>query len=103
MSKVMGLGTDGASTMTGKKEGLTGHFMRINPHLKNAHCSAHRLALCSEQAAQKVPGMVRFQQTLESIFYHFKKSPHKCDKMEAIQKLLNEPTVKYREVHQVYK
>lgn len=92
----MGLGTDGASTMTGRKEGLTGHFLRHNPHLQNTHCAAHRLALCTEQAAKKVPGMLKFQETL-----HFKNSPTKADKLEAIQKVLNEPSVKYREVHQV--
>ncbi|XP_062582081.1 uncharacterized protein C17orf113-like [Saccostrea cucullata] len=101
VKKVMGLGTDGASTMTGTKEGLTGHFLRENPHMKNNHCAAHRLALCSEQAAKGVPGMVKFQQSLETLFYHFKKSPTKADKLEAIQNLLNEPSVKYREVHQV--
>ncbi|XP_069123198.1 uncharacterized protein [Argopecten irradians] len=97
----MGLGTDGASTMTGKKEGLTGQFLRQNPHLHNTHCSAHRLALCSEQAARKVPAITEFQQNLEMIFYHFKQSPSKCDKIEAVQKLIDQPTVKYREVHQV--
>ena len=85
----------------GKKDGLTGQFLRTNPHLQNTHCSAHRLALCSEQVAKKVPAMTEFQQTLEMIFYHFKKSPSKCDKIEAVQKLLDQPTVKYREVHQV--
>lgn len=54
-----------------------------------------------EQAAKKVPGMLKFQETLETIFYHFKNSPTKADKLEAIQKVLNEPSVKYREVHQV--
>lgn len=38
---------------------------------------------------------------MESLFYYFKKSPQRCDKIEAVQKVLNEPTLKYREVHQV--
>ena len=101
IKKVMGLGTDGASTMTGKKNGLTGHFLRRNPHLVNTHCAAHRLALCSEQAAKKIPAMLEYQRTLEMIFYHFKKSPVKSDKVENIQKMLDEPKLKYREVHQI--
>ena len=101
IQKVMGLGTDGASAMTGTKEGLTGHFLRANPHLVNMHCVAHRLALCTEQAAKGITSMNEYQRTLEMIFYHFKKSPVKSDKVEAIQKLLNEPKLKYREVHQV--
>lgn len=42
--------------MTGQKNGLTGQFLRHNPHLLNTHCSAHRVALCSEQAAGGIPG-----------------------------------------------
>ncbi|WAR21374.1 ZN862-like protein, partial [Mya arenaria] len=101
LARVSGLGTDGASVMTGKKKGLTGRFLEHNPHLLNTHCSAHRLALCSEQAAEKIPAMKYYQQILESIFYYFKKSPDRCDKMQAVQKLLNDPCLKYREVHQV--
>lgn len=45
-------------------------------------------------------GMSYYQQILESLFYYFKKSPERCDKMEAVQKVLNEPQLKYREVHE---
>ena len=45
LQKVYGLGTDGANVMTGSKTGLTGHFLRENPHLANTHCGAHRVAL----------------------------------------------------------
>ncbi len=45
--------------------------------------------------------MKYYQGVLESLFYHFKKSPVKGDRLEAVQKLLEEPTLKYREVHQV--
>ena len=100
-TRVMGLGTDGASTMTGTKEGLTGQFLRDNPHVVNTHCVAHRLALCTEQSAKKVTAMAEYQRTLEMLYYHFKKSPNKMDKLEVIQKLLEEPRLRYREVHEV--
>ncbi|XP_048236880.1 zinc finger protein 862-like [Haliotis rufescens] len=99
--KVSGLGTDGASVMTGRKEGLTGQFLKVNPHIINTHCSVHKVALCSEQAADQVPGMKYYQIILESIFYYFKKSALRVDNLSAVQKLLNEPTLKCREVHQV--
>ena len=101
LSKVMGLGTDGASAMTGSKEGLAGQFLRVNPHIINTHCAAQRLALCSEQAAQKIPAMQKYQKTLETIYYHFKHSSKKIDTLSAIQDVLDEPQLKYREVHQV--
>lgn len=95
-NKVNQLGTDGARVMTGHVEGLTGHFLRVNPHVLNNHCSAHRLALCAEQAANKVPAVTLFKDSLVSLFYYFKRSPDKIDKMEAIQKLLEDPVLKYR-------
>ena len=73
---------------TGRSEGLTGHFLRENAHLVNTHCSAHRVAL---QAATNIPAMKYFQGILEALFHHLKKSPAKSDKLEAVQKLLNEP------------
>ena len=101
LSKVRGLGTDGAKTMTGTKNGLTGRLLRLNPHLVNTHCTAHRLALVSEQAAANVPAYKDFQKTLESIFYHFKKSPKKVEALHAVQNLLEEPAIKYREIHEI--
>ena len=61
VTKVLGLGTDGARVMTGGKNGLTGNFLRVNPHLRNTHCSAHRIALVSEQAAENVPAVQDFR------------------------------------------
>lgn len=40
--------------------------------------------------------MKYYQEIIESLFYYFKKSPGRCDKMEAVQKVLNEPQLKYR-------
>ncbi|XP_033736369.1 zinc finger protein 862-like [Pecten maximus] len=101
MSKVMGLGSDGAKVMTGKKEGVTGYLMRKNPMMLNFHCIAHRLALVSSQAASDVPYIKEFQETLTGMFYFFKASANRCEKLASIQSLLEEPTLKVREIHEV--
>ena len=99
--KIMGLGTDGASAMARKAKGLAGKFLKDNPHLVNTHCVAHLLALCTEQSAKLAPAMNEYQRTLEMIYYNFKKSPIKVNHVEAIRKLLEEPCLRYREVHEV--
>ena len=99
LQKVYGLGTDGANVMTGSKTGLTGHFLCEN--LANTHCGAHRVALVSEQAAENIKAIQDFKSTVTSIYYYFYKSPTRVSQMETIQKVLNEPVLKYREVHQV--
>ncbi len=101
VSKVMGLGTDGASVMTGRKTGLAGQFLRVNPHIENTRCSAHRVALVSEQAANSVPGMVAYRDTIVSLYYYFHKSAVRSDRMKEVQAILEEPVLRYREVHQV--
>lgn len=37
--------------MTGKDKGVYGRLNALNPHLINDHYLAHRLALCTSQAA----------------------------------------------------
>ena len=99
LQKVYGLGTDGAAVMTGKKKGLTGRFLEVNPHIANGHCSAHRVALVSEQAAEKTPKIKEYREALTSLYYYFYKSPTKASQMAEVQKVLEEPILKYREIH----
>ncbi|KAI4813334.1 hypothetical protein KUCAC02_024666, partial [Chaenocephalus aceratus] len=51
LSKVMGLGSDGASVMTGKHAGVGALLKRVNPFLIQVHCVAHRAALAAVDAA----------------------------------------------------
>lgn len=101
LTKVYGLGTDGAAAMTGTKTGLTGHFLEANAHIHNTHCSAHRVALVSEQAAEKVAAVKTFRETITSVYYYFHKSPTKSDALEEVQKVLDDPVLKYKEVHAI--
>jgi len=41
MCRVFGLGSDGATVMTGEKGGGTGLMKTENPMLANVHCLAH--------------------------------------------------------------
>ena len=86
--------------MTGHREGVFGQFLRHNPRILNNHCSAHRLALCSEQATKSIPQIKHFQETLELIYTHFKYAK-KIDAVSEIQELLGDPILKYWEIHQI--
>ena len=99
--KVMGLGTDGAWVMTGMGEGLTGYMARDNPMIVNYHCIAQKLALVTSQAADAVPYLVDYQSVLTGIFYFFKASANRTQRLSEIQILRDEPVLKVKEVHQV--
>jgi len=87
--------------MTGRDKGLTGQLLRINPHLLNIHCIAHRLALCTSQAAEGIPALKEYQETLTSLFYYFKGSACRTQKLAKVQSILDEPQLKVKEIHQV--
>ena len=100
-SKLMGLGTDGVSAITGRVNGLTGQLLRVDPHIVNIHCVAHRLALCTSQAAERLPALKEYQETLTSLFYYFKGSASRCQNLADVQFILEEPKLKVKEIHQV--
>ena len=101
LSKVFGLGTDGATAMTGSDRGLKGQLMRDNPAIVNVHCIAHRLALCTSQASDDVPALKAYVETLKSLFYYFQGSAVRCERMKEIQHILEHDELKFKEVHQV--
>ena len=96
--KVMGLATDSAPVMLSDKNGLAGRMKNDNPMMLSAGCIAHRLALCTSQAADKVSYLKEYQETLTSIFQHFKKSAVRSQKLKEIQDLLQEPQLKVKEL-----
>ena len=97
----MGLGTDSAAAMVGHDKGLAGRMKRINPMLMNVGCIAHRLALCSSQAADKVAFLKDYQTTLTSLYTYFKHSSVRCEKLRAMQQVLQEDQIKVKEVYEV--
>ncbi|XP_053396558.1 zinc finger protein 862-like [Mercenaria mercenaria] len=101
LEKVMSLGSDGASVMTGKKNGAAAIMRRSNPHMVNIHCIAHRLALCRSQAAADIPLLHKHQQTLTDLFYYFKGSSKRESRLHAIQAILDDPCLTIKEIHSV--
>lgn len=55
--KVMSFGSDGASVMTGRENGVAARLKKDNPHTVTVHCICHRLALAVSQACKGIPDM----------------------------------------------
>ena len=71
LSKGFRLGSDGAAVMTGVKGGVSGLMKKENPMIVNVHCLAHRLALCTSQAATDIPALKGYQQIITDIYHTF--------------------------------
>ena len=101
LHKVMSFGSDGASIMTGRVGGVSTLLKKENPFMINIHCMAHRLALCSSQAASNVATMEKYRQLLTDLYYYFSKSSKRTAGLKAIQEVLQSPKLKVKEMHAV--
>ena len=101
ISKVVSFGSDGASVMTGKRNGAAALLRRPNPHMTNVHCIAHRIALCSSKAAENIPALKQHQQILTDLFYYFKLSSKRESALRGVRMILDDPILKIREMHSV--
>ncbi|KAG1686926.1 Transmembrane protein C17orf113 [Nymphon striatum] len=89
ISKCMGLGTDGASVMTGRLNGLGARLKRRNSKLTQVHCAAHRLNLASSQAGKAIPYMSEYHRHIGILYRYYKDSSVKYDKLRELQDILH--------------
>jgi len=87
--------------MTGRVRGVSTLLTKENPFMINIHCMAHRLALCTGQAASNVSTMEKYRQLLTDLYYYFSKSSKRNAGLKAIQEVLQSPKLKVKEMHAV--
>ena len=95
------MSSDGASVMTGKVNRCAAIMRHENPHMQNVHCVAHKLALCTSQAAENIQPLKKYQQILTDLFYYFKGSAKRAAKLHEIQTLVDDPILTIKEIHSV--
>ncbi|XP_070573021.1 zinc finger protein 862-like [Ptychodera flava] len=98
LSNLISLGTDGASVMTGKRQGLTTRFKKDNPFILSQHCAAHKLALASGQAADCVPYLVKYQALVNDLYKYYHYSPKNQNKLATAQESVGDRKLKYQQV-----
>ena len=98
---LVSFGSDGASVMVGRHNGVATKLKGENPFLVNVHCIAHCLALSTSQEANSVQLIKDFADILSSLYYHFEKSAVRSNKLHEVQEVLQEPVLSVKEVHSV--
>lgn len=98
---LVGIGTDGANVMTGKKSGVVVRLREHSPTLIGTHCAAHRCALAASQASKSIPELKKYSDTVSNIFFYFSGSALRSNKLREIQMLLNLPMLKFAQLHSV--
>ena len=73
ISKLIGMGFDGAATFSGKRNGVQTLLKTNSPHSIFVHCHCHSLQLACVQAANSTPGIKHVYITLTTLwkFFHY--------------------------------
>ena len=87
--------------MTGHENGVAALIKRKNSYLISVHCAAHRLALASSQAADKVEVIAQYQKSLSIIYSYFCHSCVHTEQLAAIQRVLEDPEIRIKRLYQV--
>ena len=90
MTKLKGIGTDGAATMIGVCNGVVTRLKAVSPSSIGVHCAAHRLNLAASQAGNAVPYVKKFNIIICQIFDFFDNSCVRTAGLRAVQSLLQE-------------
>ena len=94
VSKLVGMGFDGAATFSGKKSGVQSRLKTNSPHALFVHCHCHLLQLACVQAANNTNGIKHVYTTLTTLwkFYHY--SPKRAETLKDVQTVLDLPELK---------
>lgn len=97
LSKLVGLGSDGAAVMVGNRNGVAKLLKdETNGLLVNCHCIAHRLALACAQAANEIKYLKKFKDVITQLFYYFQRSSVRMSGLQEMHDLLDSPDIKLK-------
>ena len=91
INKLHSYGSDGCAVMVGRVSGVASQLKVRQPRLVSVHCINYRLALASAHAADNIPYLKRFKETVQSLFLFYHNSAVRMAGPHAIQEILNDP------------
>ena len=80
--------------MTGHKSGVIARLCEDQPYVLNIHYMAHKLALCTSQAAESVTFLKKYKEA--NLFYYCKHSFLRTATLSKIEKVLNDKKLKIK-------
>ncbi|CAG8835381.1 30799_t:CDS:2, partial [Gigaspora margarita] len=89
------IGSDGASTMLEKNNGVATIFKKENPFLLEHYCIAHRLALVAKDAAEKILYLKDYNSIVNNLYSYFSSSYKRMINLQLVEQTLDEPNLVY--------
>ena len=94
ISKLVGIGFDGAATFSGKHNGVQSLLKKNSPHAVFVHCHCHLLQLACVQTAKAITGIKYVYVTLTTVWKFFHYSPKRANCLKEVQRVLDLPELK---------
>ena len=94
LTRLIGMGFDGAAAFSGKKSGVQDRLKMLSPHALYVHCHCHLLQLACVQAANETKGIKHVYTTLMTMWKYFHYSLKRTESLKEIQQVLNLPELK---------
>jgi len=88
---MIGIASDGASSLTGAQSGACAYLGEQNPFMMRIHCASHRLALANQDLQKKIPYLESYVDTLCDIHGFFAKSSLRNQALKTAEIEFNEP------------
>jgi len=92
--KIIHFGGDGASNMTGNKNGVATRLKKINPFMSSIHCISHWLHLAGKDASDEVEYFQKYERILQNLYSYFSRSHKRLNLLKLMQEINDEPTLK---------
>ncbi|MCO5557243.1 hypothetical protein L7F22_010804, partial [Adiantum nelumboides] len=101
-SKMICIGTDGASAMVGLLNGVTTRFKRENPFMTSINCIAHRASLCLVDAVRHSPYAQTIDQFVNEIASTFSKSSIRSAELVELESEFGCAVLQMSRIHKVH-
>ncbi|KAJ8378389.1 hypothetical protein AAFF_G00242770 [Aldrovandia affinis] len=89
LSRIIGLGSDGASVMMGKRAGVGALLKKESAFSIQVHCGAHRAALAALDAAKAVDQVGAYKRTIASVYSFYKHSASRTNHLHQLTAVLS--------------
>ena len=90
LSRVIGLGSDGASVMMGRHAGVGALLKKESVFSIQVHCVAHRTALAAIDAAKAVDRVGAYKRTISAVYSFYKHSASRTNRLRQLTATLSE-------------
>jgi len=101
MTKLVGFGSDGASSMRGIREGLSTKLRRHAPHLVDIHCIAHREALAANDASSYFEELQAIDKFANKIYSWLGKSTKRHGELKELMESFQITRLEVLQIHHI--